>query len=621
MSRPLQEYGLLGDTRTAALVASDGTIDWLCFPQFDSGACFAALLGEPQHGRWALAPRSPFRTVRRAYREDSLVLETTMACAEGEIRVVDCMPIRNDHADLVRRVEGVRGRVPMRVAINPRFDYGSVTPWIRPEGHRIHVLAGPDRLTLDTDVELSLAGAAMCGEFSVPAGCSVDFRLAWTASEQKAPAPLGVGRAVEVTTRWWREWAGRCQYRGELRNAVMRSLITLKALTYAPSGGIIAAPTTSLPEKLGGVRNWDYRFCWIRDATFTLMALLTAGYAEEARQWREWLLRAVAGSPQQLQIMYGLNGERRLPELELDWLPGYAGSRPVRVGNDAANQFQLDIFGELMDALHQARTHGIPPDPDAWRMQRALMDFLESNWNEPDNGIWEVRGSRQHFTHSKVMAWVAVDRAIKDAQAFGLPCPADRWKRIRADIFNEVCEKGYDTKRGTFTQYFGSHSLDAALLTFPDVGFLPADDERMLGTVSAVERDLCENGLVRRYSMDDGSRLIDGLPPGEGAFLACTFWLADNYVLRGDSTHGRRLFDDVLALRNDLGLLPEQYSYENGRFLGNFPQALSHIALINTALGLEDRRAGGQEHVSRPRPRMHQPSNPWTQWTTRFLTH
>ncbi|CAM01780.1 glycoside hydrolase 15-related [Saccharopolyspora erythraea NRRL 2338] len=598
--RPLQEYGLLGNTRTAALVASDGTIDWLCFPRFDSGACFAALLGEPRHGRWALAPRGSSSTVGRAYRQDSLVLETRMACAAGEMRIVDCMHIRDFHADLVRRVEGVRGRVPMRMVFNPRFDYGSVIPWIRVERHRLHALAGPDHLTLDTDLELEVHDSAVSCEFSVAEGSCVDLRLAWTPSAQQPPERIDVGDAIDETTRWWQDWASRCRYRGEYREAVLRSLITLKALTYAPSGGIIAAPTTSLPEELGGVRNGDYRFCWIRDATFTLMALLSAGYVQEARQWREWLLRAVAGSPRQLQIMYGLDGERRMPEFELGWLPGYAGSRPVQVGNEAASQFQLDVFGELMDALHLSRTNGIPPDPDAWRVQRTLMDFLESNWTEPDNGIWEMRGPRRHFTHSKVMAWAAIDRAIKDSLTFRFPGPIDRWKRMRADIFDEVCEKGYDVARSTFTQYFGSRSLDAAVLTLPDVGFLAAEDDRMRGTVAAVERELCEHGLVRRYSTGRESRRIDGLPPGEGSFIACTFWLADNYAQRGDTARGRAVFEKVLALRNDLGLLAEQYSYEDGSSLGNFPQALSHIALINTALNLMARPGSeGERSTSR----------------------
>ncbi|WP_199430522.1 glycoside hydrolase family 15 protein [Qaidamihabitans albus] len=588
MSRPLEDYGLLGDTRTAALVAADGSIDWLCLPRFDSGACFAALLGDSRHGRWTLAPRGAFRTAGRAYREDSLVLETRLACAEGEIRIIDCMPIRGDYADLVRRVEGVRGRVPMRTEFAPRFDYGSTIPWIQSEGRRTHALAGPDHLTLDAELPLTTAPGHAVAEFSVAEGQTVDFRLAWSAPRQPPPRMLDVGERIERTTRWWRDWASRCDYRGEYRDAVVRSLITLKALTYAPSGGIVAAPTTSLPEHLGGVRNWDYRFCWIRDATFTLMALLGAGYADEARAWREWLLRAVAGDASQMQLMYGADGERRLPELELDWLPGYAGSSPVRVGNEAATQFQLDVFGELMDALHQARTHGIPPDPDAWRVQRSLMDFLESDWSKPDNGIWEVRGPRRHFTHSKMMAWAAVDRAIKGVTVFGLDGPVDRWKRLRRDIFDEVCERGFDPDRGTFTQFYGSRSLDAALLMMPDIGFLPATDERVRGTVAAIEKELCRDGLVQRYTMDADTRHVDGLPHGEGVFLPCTFWLADNYLLQGDTGRGRDLFERLLSLRNDLGLLAEQYAPEEGRLIGNFPQALSHIPLVSTALNLSE---------------------------------
>ncbi|PRX43712.1 GH15 family glucan-1,4-alpha-glucosidase [Prauserella shujinwangii] len=602
MSRPLEHYALLGDTRTAALVATDGSIDWLCLPRFDSGACFAALLGDHRHGRWTLAPRGRFRAVGRAYREDTLVLETRLACAEGEVRITDCMPIRGDYADLVRRVEGVRGRVPMRTEFAPRFDYGSIVPWIRAEGRRTHALAGPDHLMLDSDITLETTHGGAAAEFSVAEGQRVDFRLAWIAPGQRSPERLDVDERIEHTTRWWRRWAGRCGFTGRYRDAVVRSLITLKALTYAPSGGIIAAPTTSLPEHLGGVRNWDYRFCWIRDATMTLMALLAAGYTEEARAWREWLLRAVAGSPAQMQIMYGVDGERRLPELELDWLPGYAGSAPVRVGNEAAAQFQLDVYGELMDALHQARAHGIPPDPDAWRVQRTLMDFLESGWSKPDNGIWEMRGPRRHFTHSKVMAWAAVDRAVKAVEDFGLDGPVDRWKRLRREIFDEVCERGYDPDRGTFTQYYGSRSLDAALLMMPNVGFLPAGDERVRGTVLAIEKELCQDGLVRRYTMDAESERIDGLPPGEGVFLPCSFWLADNYLLRGETERGRELFERLLSLRNDVGLLAEQYAPDEGRLIGNFPQALSHIPLVDTALTLaqphgpaEQRAQAGRE--------------------------
>ncbi|NEE03549.1 glycoside hydrolase family 15 protein [Phytoactinopolyspora halotolerans] len=587
MSRPLEDYALLGDTHTAALVSTDCSIDWLCLPRFDSGAAFAALLGGPEHGRWSLAPRERFRTESRAYRGDSLVLETTLTCDSGSVCVIDCMPIRTDRPDVVRRVEGIRGRVPMRSVLAPRFDYGSIVPWARTRGGRLDLIAGPDHLLVDADVEFDLSDPEHpTADFSVAAGDAVDFQLHWLEPWNAAAEPLDVKNTIAHTTDWWRDWAGRCSYDGPYRDAVVRSLVVLKALTYAPSGGIVAAPTTSLPEHLGGIRNWDYRYCWIRDATFTLLALLEAGYDQEARDWREWLLRAVAGRPEQMQIMYGVDGRRRLTEFELDWLPGYEDSTPVRVGNLAAQQVQLDVYGELMDALHQARDRGIPPDPNAWHVQRALMDFLEGHWRDPDHGIWEVRGPQRHFTHSKVMAWVAADRAVKAVGAFGLDGPIDRWKRLRREIFDEVCEKGYDADRETFTQYYGSRELDAALLVIPDVGFLPAGDPRVRGTAAAVERELMRDGFVDRYPTTPEQHDIDGLTGTEGAFLPCTFWLADNYVLQGDVATGRAIFERLLSLRNDVGLLAEEYDRDNGRLVGNYPQALSHIPLINTAFNL-----------------------------------
>lgn len=599
MSRPLEDYALLGDTHTAALVSSDCSIDWLCLPRFDSGACFAALLGGPEHGQWSMAPREDFRVAGRAYRGDSLVLETTLVCASGTVRVVDCMPIRGDRPDLVRRVEGVHGRVPMRSVLAPRFDYGSIVPWVRSHGRRLEMIAGPDHMVVDADVEFDLSDAERpVADFTVAAGQAMDFQLHWVVPWTSDVPSLDVTDTIRHTTEWWHAWASRCQYQGEYRDAVVRSLITLKALTYAPTGGIIAAPTTSLPEHLGGVRNWDYRYCWIRDATFTLLALLAAGYDREAQDWREWLLRAVAGRPEQMQIMYGVDGRRRLNELELDWLPGYEGSRPVRVGNLAAQQVQLDVYGELMDALHHARAGGISPDPDAWRVQHVLMDFLEGHWRDPDYGIWEVRGPRRQFTHSKVMAWVAADRAVKAVQDFGLDGPVERWQRLRQEIFDEVCEKGYDADRETFTQSYGSPELDAALLVMPDVGFLPATDHRVLGTVTAVERELMRDGFVDRYVTTSGHHQVDGLPGTEGAFLPCTFWLADNYILQGNVDQGRALFERLLSLRNDVGLLAEEYDPQAGRLVGNFPQAFSHIPLVNTAFNLADtqgpahRRAG-----------------------------
>ncbi|GAA3760943.1 GH15 family glucan-1,4-alpha-glucosidase [Spinactinospora alkalitolerans] len=603
----IEDYALIGDTQTAALVGTDGGIDWLCLPRFDSGACFAALLGDADNGRWSMAPAGPHRMLGRRYRDDSLVLETEFGDDEGAIRVVDCMPIRDRAPDLVRRVEGVRGRVRVRSRLKVRFDYGYVIPWLPGDGHRLRMVAGPDAVHLDSDVEFDVDDPTEpVAEFTVAEGQSVGFRLTWTPSTAPEPRDLDIGRAIDDTDEWWREWAGRCDYGGEYREAVIRSLITLKALTYAPSGGIVAAPTTSLPEQLGGVRNWDYRYCWIRDATFTLLALLDAGYEEEAAAWREWLLRAVAGHPGQMRIMYGIEGERRLPENELDWLSGYAGSRPVRIGNEAARQWQLDAYGEIMDALHQARDRGIPPDEQAWRLQRALMEFLESRWDEPDNGIWEMRGPRRHFTHSKVMAWTAVDRAVKAVEDFELSGPVEKWKRLRDEIFDEVCAKAYDGERRTFTQYYGSSGLDASLLLMTSVGFLSADDERMEGTVAAIERELCEDGFVQRYAMSAWSREVDALPPGEGAFLPCTFWLADNHILQGRVEEGRALFERLLGLRNDLGLLAEEYDSRAGRMVGNFPQALSHIALVNTAFTLQtshgptQRRAETGRHEQPP---------------------
>jgi GH15 family glucan-1,4-alpha-glucosidase len=601
VARRIEDYALLGDTHTAALVGRDGSIDWLCLPRFDSGACFAALLGTPEHGRWLLAPIGEHRTAARRYRPESLVLETEFRTGTGSVRVTDCMPVRDGSAAVVRRVEGLSGEVRMRSELLLRFDYGHVVPWLRTEGRRLHGLAGPDAVVLDGDVAHShdRDGAAVA-EFTVRAGRHADFRLAWAPSRRAPSPPDDVGQTIEATDRWWREWSGRCTYRGEYRDAVVRSLVTLKAMTYAPSGGIVAAPTTSLPERLGGIRNWDYRYCWIRDATFTLLALLGAGYRDEAAAWREWLLRALAGRPEQMQILYGIEGERRLTELELDWLPGYAGSRPVRVGNAAAGQFQLDVYGELMDALHQARAHDLPPDHTAWEVQRELLDFLESRWRDADDGIWEMRGPRRHFTHSKVMAWAGMDRAVRAVEQFGLDGPADRWRRVRAEIAADVCTHGYDADRNTFTQSYGSTDLDAALLLMAPVGFLPATDPRIRGTVAAVERELCRDGFVLRYTSEG-----DGLPPGEGAFLPCTFWLADALVLAGRRDDARAVFERLLGVRNDVGLLAEEYDPGSGRMLGNVPQALSHLALVGTAADLTTdagpsrRRAATAQPVSR----------------------
>ncbi|WP_219417046.1 glycoside hydrolase family 15 protein [Pseudonocardia nigra] len=590
----LEDYGLIGDTQSAALVGYDGSIDWLCLPRFDSEACFAALLGDERNGRWLLAPAGGHRATGRRYRPDTLVLETDFTTADGTVRVTDCMPVRKGLPDVFRRVEGLSGRVRMRSEMVLRTGYGRVVPWVRQTGRHLLAAAGPDGFTLDSDVEHELERDDIVAEFEVQAGQHVDFRLAWTGWGEEPPAPLDVSKEIEQTAKWWQDWTGACRYEGEHREAVVRSLITLKAMSYGPSGGIVAAPTTSLPEQLGGVRNWDYRFCWIRDATFTLLALLDAGYEDEAVAWREWLLRAVAGRPEQMQLMYGVEGERRLTEFELDWLPGYAGSRPVRAGNAASGQFQLDVYSELMDALHQARSHGIPPDEQAWAVQRVLMDFLESHWRDPDEGIWEIRGERRHFTHSKVMAWAAVDRAVRGVEDFGLDGPLPDWKRLRSTIHDEVCEQAYDRKRNTFTQYYGSSTLDAALLLMSSVGFLPATDKRMRGTVAAIEKELCRDGFVQRYTMTKATEKLDGLPPGEGAFLPCTFWLADHYLLAGRGDGGRAVFDRLLGLRNDLGLLSEEYDVAASRLVGNFPQALTHLSLVNTALDIAS--AQGPSH-------------------------
>jgi GH15 family glucan-1,4-alpha-glucosidase len=583
MSQRIEDYGVVGDTHTAALVGRDGSVDWLCLPRFDSGACFAALLGDERHGRWLLAPVGGVRRVARRYRPGTLVLETDFETEEGSVRVVDCMPPRQRHPNLVRIVEGLAGRVPMRMQLVVRFEYGSIVPWVSRRGRLLSAVAGPDALALRSPAELRGEDLTTVAEFAVSAGESVPFVLTWHASHDRAPRAIDPHRAVADTEEWWREWSGRCSYEGEWRDAVERSLIVLKALTYAPTGGIVAAATTSLPEQLGGVRNWDYRYCWVRDATFALYALMTAGYTGEARAWRDWLVRAVAGDPKQMQIMYGVAGERRLTELEVGLLPGYEGSAPVRIGNDAATQYQLDVYGELMDSLHQARRSGIPSHPTAWHVQRVLLDFLESGWREPDDGIWEVRGPRRHFTHSKVMAWVAFDRAVKAVERFGLAGPVDRWRRLRDEIHAEVCREGYDAERRTFTQYYGSRELDASLLMIPLVGFLPPSDPRIAGTVKAVKGELTQDGFVRRYSTRTD---VDGLPGGEAAFLVCTLWLADNLALLGRRREARRLFERILELRNDLGLLSEEYDPAARRLVGNFPQALSHVGLVNTAYNL-----------------------------------
>ena len=592
MALPIEDYGLIGDTHTAALVGRNGSIDWLCLPRFDSGACFAALLGEARHGRWIISPATPSRATSRRYRPHTLILETDFETAGGAVRVIDFMTPRSGEPDVIRIVEGVRGEVPMEMELVIRFDYGSIVPWVRTIDGHLQAVAGPDALSLWTTVSTHGRDLTTRAHFVVREGEQIPFLLMWYPSHTKPPEPLEAVEALHETEQWWRDWSGRCTYTGAWREQVERSLITIKALTYAPTGGIVAAPTTSLPEKIGGVRNWDYRYCWLRDATYSLYALTIGGYTDEAIAWRDWLLRAVAGDPSTLHIMYGLEGSRRLPELELPWLPGYEGSRPVRIGNAAVDQLQLDVYGEVMDSLHLSRRAGIEPDAASWAMQRALVTFLEQAWSQPDEGIWEVRGPRRHFTHSKVMAWVAFDRAVKAVERYGLKGPVDRWRELRALVHQEVCQRGFDADRNTFTQYFGSHELDASLLMMPLVGFLPADDARVIGTVQAVERHLLHNGFVQRYQTLEH---VDGLPPGEGAFLACTFWLADNYELQGRHQEAHDLFDRLLALCNDLGLLSEEYDPDLGRQLGNFPQAFSHVMLINTARNLSHPHGPAEE--------------------------
>ena len=586
----IEDYALIGDLQTAALVGRDGSIDWLCLPRFDSAACFAALLGGKDNGHWRLAPAAAGARPTRSYRGDSLVLDTVWETPTGTVKVTDFMPQRDRAPDVVRIVEGVRGSVEMRGVLRLRFDYGRVVPWVRhSEACRVAV-AGPDSVWLSTPGESTTYGKDFStrSDFTVSEGERVAFVLTWHPSHEPRPRPIDPFQALEDGLQDWHDWAARCRYDGPHRDAVIRSLITLKALTYAPTGGIVAAPTTSLPEELGGVRNWDYRYCWLRDASLTLNSLISAGYLEEAGAWRDWLLRAVAGDPADLQIMYGLSGERRLPEAELPWLAGYSGSAPVRIGNAAVDQRQLDVYGEVLDSFHIARIAGLPSEPHAWNIQRALVDYLESNWREPDEGLWEIRGPRRHFVHSKVMAWVAADRAVRTLEAHPKAGgDIKRWRAMRDEVHREVCERGYDAERRTFTQSYGSAELDAATLLIPRLGFLPGDDPRVVGTVDAVRKELSHEGLVRRYSTE-GSGSVDGLPGGEGTFLVCSFWLADALALTGRRTEAAALFERLLALRNDVGLLAEEYDPAAERLLGNYPQAFSHIGLVGTAFTLLD---------------------------------
>ncbi len=581
----IEDYAIIGNMRTAALVGKNGSIDWLCAPRFDSGACFAALLGTVENGRWMIAPQGEAYRVTRRYRDGTLILETEFVTDSGAVTLIDFMPImeRRDQLDLIRLVTGTRGSVAMQMELVLRFDYGHLVPWVRRRPYGLNAIAGPDAVQIRTPVRLRSRDFKTRSEFVVKEGQTVPFRLTWYPSNENSPRVNDPQRMLSQTESWWQQWSSRFTVKGQWSNSVLRSLITLKALTYAPTGGIVAAPTTSLPELPGGSRNWDYRFCWLRDATFTLYALLISGFTDEARQWREWLLRAVAGQGHELQIMYGISGERRLWELELPWLDGYEHSRPVRLGNAAHEQLQLDVYGEVMDTLYAARKHGFPHDDDAWRVQSALMNFLESAWDQPDNGIWEVRGPRRHFTHSKVMAWVAVDRAVKMVERFEVAGPVERWRALRATIHKDICEKGFDAGRNAFVQYYGGNELDAALLMIPLVGFLPATDPRVEGTVQAIQRELLTDGLVRRYSPQQS---VDGLQGSEGAFIPCTFWLADNLAMARRYDEARTIFQRLLGVCNDVGLLSEEYDPGARRQLGNFPQALSHVSLINTAHNL-----------------------------------
>ncbi len=583
----IEDYGLIGDLQTAALVSRAGSIDWLCLPRFDSAACFAALLGTPEHGRWLLAPSGDSRRVTRRYRPETLVLETTFELDDGTVRVIDFMPPRSEHPVLVRIVEGLRGRVEVATELVLRFDYGTSVPWVRRVEGTLVAIAGPNALRIDSPIGLRGEDLKTVGEVVVSEGDRVPFVVTWHPSHLPAPEPIDANEALEQTESFWLEWSERCEYDGEWAEPVRSSIRTLKALTYEPTGGIVAAPTTSLPERVGGVRNWDYRYCWLRDATLTIVALIDSGYLDEARAWRDWLFRAAAGDPSDLQIMYGVAGERRLAEFEVDALPGFEGSRPVRVGNAASEQMQLDVYGEIIDAFYTGRVHGLEASDHAWQLSQKLLEFLESAWREPDSGIWEVRGPQRHFTHSKVMAWVAFDRAVRTSETWDRPGPVERWRAARDEIHADVCRNGFDAELGAFVQSYGSKRLDASVLLIPLVGFLPPGDERVIGTVEAIGRTLDRDGLITRYEADEENADVDGLPPGEGVFLPCSFWYAANLALIGRADEARTLFTRLVGLRNDLGLLSEEYDPVAGRMLGNFPQAFTHLTLVACAYVLE----------------------------------
>ncbi len=588
-ARAIEDHALIGDKRTCALVARDGTIDWMCIPRFDSPAVFCSLLGTADNGEWRMAPVSGITATTRRYAGETLVLETDMTCAEGRVRVVDLMSPEPSGPCLVRIVEGLEGEVPMQSLLSARFGYGRTRPWVRHMPHGADLVSGPDAMRIVSPVPIARQEGDVVMEFTARPGERLGFTLNHHASHEPAPAGPDPEQALASALEWWETWSSRCPFDGPWRGPVVRSLITLKALSYAPTGAMLAAATTSLPEQMGGVRNWDYRYGWLRDATFTLYAMMLGGYTREAVAWRDWLMRAVAGDPKDMQIMYGAAGERRLDEWEVLWLPGYGGAKPVRVGNAASNQFQLDVYGEVMDSLHVARRLGVEPDPDTWALQLALMESLEARWREPDEGIWEVRGPRRHFTHSKVMAWVAFDRAIRAVEDAGLDGPVDRWRAQRAEVHEDVCRYGFHADLGTFVQAYDVPRLDASLLMIPLVGFLPPDDPRVVGTVAAIERGLTRDGLLMRYETNDKAS-VDGLPAGEGSFLLCTFWLVDNLAMAGRTDEATALFERLLSLRNDVGLMSEQWDNDAHCMLGNFPQAFSHVGLVNSAWNL----AGGR---------------------------
>ncbi len=586
----IEDYAFLSDTQTGALVSRDGCVDWLCLPRFDSGACFASLLGEAKNGHWRFWPNEEITATRRRYRGDTLILETEIETASGVVRLIDFMPPRGENPDLIRIIEGLRGSVEMRMQLIIRFDYGQIIPWVRQAHGGLEAIAGPDGLILRTSIETQGEDMATVAEFSVKEGERVPFVLTWFASHSKPPKPVHAEHALCDTEKYWTEWSKRCEQRGQWSEAILRSLIVLKGLTYAPTGGIVAAPTTSLPEEIGGVRNWDYRYCWLRDATFTLFALSQGGYHDEAKAWREWLLRAIAGAASQMQILYGVRGERRIAEFEIPWLSGYENSRPVRIGNAASTQFQLDVYGEILGAIYEASRAGLEISEADWRLQVSLLNFLETKWMEPDEGIWEVRGPRRHFTHSKVMAWLAFERGVRMVEEFGFNADGhlERWKQTRDQIHAEVCERGYNARKKAFTQFYGSDAMDASVLLAPLTGFLPPDDERMRSTIEVVERDLLEDGFILRYRPEEEN--VDGLPGRDGAFLPCSFWFASCLHWMGEKEKARAFFERLLALRNDLGLLSEEYDPAAKRQLGNFPQAFSHIAIITTAYRLSEKR-------------------------------